>query len=263
MGLLRLDAVMAGVGAVSFLGKSREVLMRGWARLRNRDAEVMVFRYIETDRPRRMTTQPLPYAGDDALLSRVSERLRSGDLVSDAELRAALRAAYVRGHTEGWSAQGAQRIGHAQDSRDEDPPLPDQRGLRPEPGSDDGQAETPDARARRDLYTGGLVDAAAHDSSQVAEMATGTDDVPVWRRRWLHLQPLKVQRQTPSALRLAETDTPPLESLSPEEVRHMAWETVRTVNDTLARLFLKLGPPPEGAGGDMSPVASDGGGAQQ
>lgn len=52
-------------------------------------------------------------------------------------------------------------------------------------------------------------------------------------------------------------------TLSPEELQGTAWDAADTINHTLARLFVQLGPPPEAAGGAATPVTSDGGGAQQ
>lgn len=196
---------------------------------------------------------------DDAL-----SRLGSGDLVSDAELRAALEAAYDRASSgEGWSVQGSQRVGHAEDSGDEAPPLPGHGVQRPEPGGDDGQVEAPDAHDGWDGYADGLAEAAAHAASQPAEQATVAEVVD-----WLTGTYKLSEREDAvfqAAVRAwhADTDKPPLESLSLEELRRRAWESGSTINHTLARMFLKLGPPPEGAGGDMIPVASDGGGAQQ
>ncbi|MFF8931496.1 hypothetical protein ACF1AO_29995 [Streptomyces longwoodensis] len=54
-----------------------------------------------------------------------------------------------------------------------------------------------------------------------------------------------------------------LGDLSPVERQELALETASLVTDTLARLFLRLGPPPEGTGRDFDPVASGGGGAAQ
>ncbi|MCX5269965.1 hypothetical protein [Streptomyces sp. NBC_00199] len=51
--------------------------------------------------------------------------------------------------------------------------------------------------------------------------------------------------------------------MSPGELRFLAWESASTINHTLARLFVQLGPPPAGVGGDLEPLTSDGGGAQQ
>jgi hypothetical protein len=51
--------------------------------------------------------------------------------------------------------------------------------------------------------------------------------------------------------------------LSPEEKRAVAQETASVINDTLARLFLRLGPPPESLRRSHSPTPSSGGGAQQ
>jgi hypothetical protein len=103
-------------------------------------------------------------------------RINSGDLVSESELRAALRAAYERATPgEGRTVQEAQRLGHTEDSRDQEQSGP----------------------------------------------------------------------------------------LSTEEAQLVAGAAANTINHTLARLFLRLGPPPEGASGDVMPVSSGGGGAQQ
>lgn len=63
----------------------------------------------------------------------------------------------------------------------------------------------------------------------------------------------------------AAVDSPrlPISPWASEEREKAAWEAAHTINHTLARLFVQLGPPPEGAGGTTSPVTSDGGGAQQ
>lgn len=58
-------------------------------------------------------------------------------------------------------------------------------------------------------------------------------------------------------------EPPPLAALSAEDRQRLARETADTINHTLAQLFLRLGPPPEGTGGNHDPVRSGGGGAQQ
>jgi hypothetical protein len=55
----------------------------------------------------------------------------------------------------------------------------------------------------------------------------------------------------------------PLEDLSLDERRRLAAATASTINHTLARLFLRLGPPPAGTSEEFNPVTSGGGGAQQ
>ncbi|MFH8295365.1 helix-turn-helix domain-containing protein [Streptomyces sp. NPDC018059] len=67
---------------------------------------------------------------------------------------------------------------------------------------------------------------------------------------------------TPEPARAA-VDVAPPDPVSPEELRVLARQSASTINHTLARLFVQLGPPPEGAGRDPSTVTSDGGGAQQ
>jgi hypothetical protein len=49
--------------------------------------------------------------------------------------------------------------------------------------------------------------------------------------------------------------------LSTEDERLVAERTADTINHTLARLFLRLGPPPQSANGDFAPVSSSGGGS--
>jgi hypothetical protein len=70
-----------------------------------------------------------------------------------------------------------------------------------------------------------------------------------------------------AALNAAENGqpvTPPRDPLPPDELRRLlAREAAATINHTLARLFIQLGPPPEGADGDLHPVGSDDGGVQQ
>ncbi|MDG9712633.1 hypothetical protein [Streptomyces sp. DH10] len=51
--------------------------------------------------------------------------------------------------------------------------------------------------------------------------------------------------------------------LPPEQRRHLAAETAETINNTLARLFVRLGPPPEGLEHDSSPATSGDGGANR
>ncbi|MEU6071247.1 hypothetical protein ABZ864_44125 [Streptomyces sp. NPDC047082] len=53
------------------------------------------------------------------------------------------------------------------------------------------------------------------------------------------------------------------DDLSPAEAEMVVAASAAAINHTLARLFLRLGPPPEGADGDITPVSSGGGGAQQ
>ncbi|PAZ10498.1 hypothetical protein CLM62_40850 [Streptomyces sp. SA15] len=52
-------------------------------------------------------------------------------------------------------------------------------------------------------------------------------------------------------------------TLPVEETQLVADAAANTINHTLARLFLRLGPPPESANGEYMPVSSGGGGAQQ
>ncbi|QOV38781.1 hypothetical protein IM697_10605 [Streptomyces ferrugineus] len=51
--------------------------------------------------------------------------------------------------------------------------------------------------------------------------------------------------------------------LDAEEIRTAAAKAEETIEHTLARLFLRLGPPPESTGLNFSPVESGGGGARQ
>ncbi|MFD4955187.1 hypothetical protein [Streptomyces sp. NPDC058451] len=60
-----------------------------------------------------------------------------------------------------------------------------------------------------------------------------------------------------------QPEAEPIEALSPDEKERLAWDTAATINQTLARLFLRLGPPPEGASGDFTPVPSGGGGGAE
>lgn len=53
------------------------------------------------------------------------------------------------------------------------------------------------------------------------------------------------------------------EALPPEEQRRLASETAAHINETLAALFLRLGPPPANSSGDFSPVTSGDGGARR
>lgn len=78
----------------------------------------------------------------------------------------------------------------------------------------------------------------------------------------------KTRRLWDTAIRV----TPPSQSqdaepdyldLTPAERDQLAQEAASLVSDTLARLFLRLGPPPEGTDRDFSPVTSGGGGATQ
>ncbi|MFE9309662.1 hypothetical protein ACIQCF_26125 [Streptomyces sp. NPDC088353] len=59
------------------------------------------------------------------------------------------------------------------------------------------------------------------------------------------------------------TSSEAYEALSREEQQLLARQTASTINHTLARLFLRLGPPPQGTTGGFNPVTSGGGGAQQ
>ncbi|PBC93994.1 hypothetical protein BX281_1867 [Streptomyces sp. Ag82_O1-15] len=49
--------------------------------------------------------------------------------------------------------------------------------------------------------------------------------------------------------------------LSTEDEQLVAERTADAINHTLARLFLRLGPPPESTNGDFAPVSSSGGGS--
>ncbi|MEV0016680.1 hypothetical protein [Streptomyces tendae] len=80
----------------------------------------------------------------------------------------------------------------------------------------------------------------------------------------------KLRRVRDAALRAARltsgvTDDPEPDyrELTTVEREQLAEETASLVSDTLARLFLRLGPPPAGTDRDFNPVASGGGGATQ
>ncbi|MER7842205.1 hypothetical protein ABTY98_41580 [Streptomyces sp. NPDC096040] len=60
-----------------------------------------------------------------------------------------------------------------------------------------------------------------------------------------------------------DQDVGELWPLSAEEAKLVSGAAASTINHTLARLFLRLGPPPTGASGDFMPVSSGGGGAHQ
>ncbi|MFD5952013.1 hypothetical protein ACFWAZ_39005 [Streptomyces collinus] len=53
------------------------------------------------------------------------------------------------------------------------------------------------------------------------------------------------------------------EPLSTEEEQRVAEQTADSINHTLARLFVRLGPPPTALGGSVVPVSSDDGGSAQ
>ncbi|MFE8925769.1 hypothetical protein [Streptomyces rochei] len=80
----------------------------------------------------------------------------------------------------------------------------------------------------------------------------------------------KLRRIRLTALRAAglatgstEESEPDYQDLTTAEREQLALETASLVSDTLARLFLRLGPPPAGTGRDFNPVTSGGGGATQ
>ncbi|MFC8402561.1 hypothetical protein ACFUG9_02890 [Streptomyces griseoincarnatus] len=56
---------------------------------------------------------------------------------------------------------------------------------------------------------------------------------------------------------------PQQDELTWEERQEVAQDTAALISDTLARLFLRLGPPPEGSSPNHDPVPSGGGGASQ
>ncbi|MET7720666.1 hypothetical protein [Streptomyces mirabilis] len=58
-------------------------------------------------------------------------------------------------------------------------------------------------------------------------------------------------------------DTSSIQALPAEDKQRLAIGTAATINQVLARAFLRLGPPPQGASGDSAPVTSGGGGAEQ
>ncbi|WP_282793073.1 hypothetical protein [Streptomyces sp. CC224B] len=60
-----------------------------------------------------------------------------------------------------------------------------------------------------------------------------------------------------------EEDLTRKEEITAEEAQLAADAAAKMINKVLARLFLRLGPPPENASGDYMPVSSGGGGAQQ
>lgn len=70
-------------------------------------------------------------------------------------------------------------------------------------------------------------------------------------------------RTVTAPAQLGEQYTAPSEPIAPEDLHLLAQQSASTINHTLARLFVQLGPPPESVGRDPSPVTSDGGGAQQ
>ncbi|QIY99440.1 hypothetical protein HEP87_42940 [Streptomyces sp. S1D4-11] len=170
-----------------FLTRSRELLVRGWAKIRGR--EVKAEQYADSDWVRRYKLRhPLSPDGDD-LAQRyaraVFNRLASGDLVSEADVRAAALTLYG--------------------------------GVAQKPLMLDYIVATTMARGR------------------ARRLGYVTDD---WDE--------------------GESGT-----LPDEEAQLVAGEAATTINRTLARLFLRLGPPPEGTSGDYLPVSSGGGGAQE
>ncbi|MFF4900453.1 hypothetical protein [Streptomyces sp. NPDC001068] len=54
-----------------------------------------------------------------------------------------------------------------------------------------------------------------------------------------------------------------IQALPTEDKQRLAMGTAATINQVLARAFLRLGPPPEGATGDNTRVPTGGGGAEQ
>ncbi|WP_411092302.1 hypothetical protein [Streptomyces sp. 049-1] len=62
-----------------------------------------------------------------------------------------------------------------------------------------------------------------------------------------------------------DTDTWPEEAypLSADEERLVAGISAHTINLTMARMFLRLGPPPTGAHGDLVPASNGDGGTER
>lgn len=63
--------------------------------------------------------------------------------------------------------------------------------------------------------------------------------------------------------RVPDVRLPQQDELTWEERQEVAQDTAALISDTLARLFLRLGPPPEGSSPNHDPVPSGGGGASQ
>lgn len=70
---------------------------------------------------------------------------------------------------------------------------------------------------------------------------------------------LPIPRRIPEQLRTLLYEQP----LGPEDAEAAAPAAEQTIEHALARLFLRLGPPPEPTELDYSPAGSGGGGAQQ
>ncbi|WP_143672367.1 hypothetical protein [Streptomyces sp. OK228] len=222
---------------MSFRNRGRELVLRGWAKLRGKEVKIERYRYIDGPEGRAQTDVRIPKSPDESVPA-----WGDGD---EKDIRKEVRRPERDVEDIDVLAEVAREDGW--------------------PGSSDESAVW--ELRRRQIR------------AEAAKRGAREDLQPLWRRsyrgRLPHLPHLPdVTREEWSlaaqeaALRGpdADPDAPelePIEDLTLDERRLLAAQTASTISHTLALLFLRLGPPPEGASGDASPVTSGGGGAQQ
>lgn len=219
---------------MSFRNRCRELVLQGWAKLRGREVKIARDGYVD------------------------GRKVRAEDTSRDPELSHLGQPAWGDG---------------------------DEKDIRkPGPASTTAWAGSSEREVRKDVRRPELSD--LDDLRAVYEAAVREPAMPpdvvlaVLKQKFVFSHPMLHETlveavQATLALRLARRaarkighaedgeDEGEREPLSAEEAQLVAGAAANTINLTLARLFLRLGPPPEGANGDFTPVSSGGGGAQQ
>jgi hypothetical protein len=219
------------VSAVSFRNRGRELVLRGWAKLRGTEVKIERYRYTDGPEGRAQTGVRLPKSPDESVPA-----WGDGD---EKDIRKDIRRP-------------------ERDAEDID--------VLAEVAREDGQPEPFDARAVRELRMWHLEATQRRRQNDLQAMPSRRPrDELVPSQEWLEALGFAAQEAAARGAD-ADPDAPELDSfedLTPDERRRLAAQTASTINHTLARLLLRLGPPPEGASGGASPVTSGGGGARQ
>ncbi|MFF4401460.1 hypothetical protein [Streptomyces sp. NPDC001480] len=121
------------------------------------------------------------------------------------------------------------------------------------------------AQALRRAWRERMQEAAWGSDAEAAHLPLGASSWPWTRKVWIEAVQARAAAQK-AARRAADegADLPPDETgpLSTDDEQLVAMDTADTINLTLARLLVRLGPPPLGAnGGDLAPVSSGDGGS--
>ncbi|MER5904365.1 hypothetical protein ABT150_30400 [Streptomyces mirabilis] len=222
---------------MSIRNKGRELVLRGWAKLRGKEVKIERYRYIDRPEGRAQTGVRLPKSPDESL-----PVWGDGD---EKDIRKNIR-------------------------RPE--PEVEHIDILAEVAREDGWPGSSDESAVRELRRQQLLEEAArrrmrHDLQAMRRRRRRPDPADLRDATWTMWENLGIAAQE-AVLRRADADPDapelePFEDLTLDERQRLAAQTASTISHTLALLFLRLGPPPEGASGDASPVTSGGGGAQQ